>query len=243
MTSQFKRIIQNKKNRGQLILLTLLIGTLALGGCAAGGTSAEATNGTTTQESTEKATTQNGASTTGTDQTKKENNRADLMGEVKSIVGNSVTLALAKVPTRTTDSSSAQGGAPPEGGGTPPSGGGAPPEGAGNASGGNAKSSSSGSSNSTKSQGSSTGSAGGPPSGGPEGGAGMGGSGGTGNRRAMNVTLTGETKEIMIPVGISITSGMGNNAKTVDIADIEKGDVLMIYYVEGTEDIEKITIR
>lgn len=59
----------------------------------------------------------------------------------------------------------------------------------------------------------------------------------------MNLTLTGETKEILIPVGVSITSGMGNSAKTIDIADIQKDSILMIYYVEGTENIERIVVR
>lgn len=209
------------------VLLMLVV--LMLGGCstntAAGTaenaeasaqseTAAKATEGTSDSTGN---TTENGTGQTGSGTQKGSFTRADLMGEVKSIVGNSLTLALAKVPTREAGTGT-QGATPPTGG-EMPSGGGTPPEGGGASSG-------------TGNQG-----------GGGQGS--FGGSGSTGTRRAMNLTLTGETKELLIPVGVSITSGNGDNAKTktIDIADIEKGDVLMIYYVEGTEDIEKITVR
>lgn len=140
--------------------------------------------------------------TTQTAQTKQEDKsrnmkRADVMGQVKSIIGNSVTLDLAKVPTREmTANEGANGDAAS---GPPPTG---MPSGA---SGGMP-------SQSTKA-------------------------------RSTTLTLTGESKEIIIPVGVTITSGMGSSEKSIDLADIKVGSILRIYYAEGTTDIERVSVR
>lgn len=246
------------------VLLMLVV--LMLGGCSTNTAAGTAENADTSAQSETAAkategtsdstgnTTENGTGQPGSGTQKGSFTRADLMGEVKSIVGNSLTLALAKVPTReagtgTQGATPPTGGEMPSGGGTPPEGGGAPFEGAPSGTGGQegaAGGSTAKSGGSTASSGQTRPSGGASSGTGNQGGGGQGGFGGsgsTGTRRAMNLTLTGETKELLIPVGVSITSGNGDNAKTIDIADIEKGDVLMIYYVEGTEDIEKITVR
>lgn len=182
----------NPKYRMKLALSALFI-VLALSGC-----SAAPADGTALKEEAAKTET--------TDGQNKQNAfvRPDVMGEVQSIVGNSITIALAKVPTRDTTGAGTGQGFPPADGQMPA----------------------------------------GPPPGDPAG-QGVPGaqSGQSRTPRAMNLTLTGETKEILIPVGIEIMSGMGKSAKVVDIADIKKGDTIMIYYATGTENIEKITIR
>jgi hypothetical protein len=182
-------IVMNPNYRTKVALSSLFI-VLALSGC-----SAAPADGTALKEEAVKTESPDGQN--------RQNGfvRPDLMGEVQSIIGNSITIALAKVPTRDTTATGTGQGMPPADGQMPS---GAPPDGQGAAGG----------------QGSQT-----------------------RTQRAMTLTLTGETKEILIPVGIEIMSGMGKSAKVVDIADIKKGDTIMIYYATGTENIEKITIR
>lgn len=198
------------------IALSALVVVLALSGC-----SGAPASGSVVKEATAKTETSDGQN--------RQNAfvRPDIMGEVKSIVGNSITIALAKVPTRDMTGAGTGQGFPPADGqmpsGPPPDvqgGGNFQPPAGGNADGGQRQQ-------------------------GAQGGPGVPGAQGTQARapRAMNLTLTGETKDIMIPVGIEIMSGMGDAAKVVDIADIKKGDTIMIYYATGTENIEKITIR
>lgn len=208
----------------QLTLAMGLCSVMLLSGCSATtqtqSVSPSADNGTTAAKSGENAT-----------QNRQGFDRPDLYGKVETIVGNSVTLALASVPTR--QSSTASGGSAPSTGGAPSgnwqeSGGGQPPANfeppAGGGQGSTDQRSSTERPSRTQGTGGNTGS-------------------GAASRRSMNLTLTGETKEILIPVGVSITSGMGNSAKTIDIADIQKDSILMIYYVEGTENIERIVVR
>ncbi len=189
----------NPKYRMKLALSALFI-VLALSGC-----SAAPADGTALKEEAAKTET--------TDGQNKQNGfvRADLMGEVQSITGNSVTIALAKVPTRDTSATGTGQGTPPADAQMPS---GSFPSDQGGQSGQGGQ---------RNEQGAQSGQA--------------------RTQRAINLTLTGETKEILIPVGIEIMSGMGKSAKVVDIADIKKGNTIMIYYASGTENIEKITIR
>ncbi len=167
-------------------------------------------------QATETATKNDTKNTNVSSGEQKKMKRPDVVGEVKSIIGNSITIALAKMPekemTNTTGKSTttAQDG-PPAGG--PPMDGGGPAGGSESgksSAGGTGKSTTSGSGN---------------------------------NNRSFTLTLTGETKEVMIPVGVEITSGGGKTAKSIDIADIQKGDTIMIYYVEGSQTIERVSIR
>lgn len=196
-----------------IVPMTFVMASLVLGGCTADPVAVA-------EDAAKKATAEDATKTATAGKTQ-DRKRADVMGQVKSIVGNSVVIELAKLPTRDTTGSgqSGAGGKMPEGapdGGPPP--GGMPPEGA-------------------------------MPQGGTGGGSAVSGSGSAGSgtstrsQRSFNLALTGETKEIMIPVGVSITSGMGDNGKAIDIADIEKGAVIMLYYAEGTEEIERIVVR
>lgn len=183
---------------------------------ASGANEAASSTSSNTEKTTASAQTSGQSSAANTTGDHKTFKRPDVIGEVKSIIGNSVTIALAKMPERTlnsTSSSSSSGasqGQPPAGG-PPADGGGGPPSG----------SSGSGTGRTSSGSGSGSGSA----------------------NRSFSLTLTGETKEILIPVGVEITSGNGKNAKTIDIADIKKGNTIMIYYVEGSETIEKVTVR
>lgn len=153
-------------------------------------------------------------------------------GKVKKIIGNSVTIELAELPKRSEKTATDASGtktttseeAPPEGApptGEPPTGAGSPPSG-GSGSGGN----------------------GGPPSGGGTGGS-TGGSNGMKSGLGLNteeLKLTGEVVELMIPVGVKITSASTSGMKEIDFADIAQGDTIALYYVEGTENIERVVI-
>ncbi len=143
-----------------------------------------------------------------------------LYGKVKKIVGNSVTIALAeppKISERTGQARNGTGNAsdsmPP-----PPSGDGPPPNFG----------------------------QGGPPTDGAGGGNRSGtrsGTRGTGfGLSASDLKLTGDVKEVMIPVGVTIQSAGGRNAKTIDFADIKVGDVITIFNVQGTEQIQRVIV-
>lgn len=162
-------------------------------------------------------------------------------GKVKKIVGNSVTIALAEIPkgrSKTADASGTKSttteegppeGAPPTG--EPPTGGGAPPSESGSGSGSGGSSTSGGN--------------GGPPSGGGSGGGATGGSNGMKGGfglSAEELDLTGEVVELMIPVGVKITSASTSGMKEIDFADIAQGDTIALYYVKDTENIERVVI-
>lgn len=57
-----------------------------------------------------------------------------------------------------------------------------------------------------------------------------------------DLKLTGEVKEVLIPVGVTIQSAGGKNAKTIDFADIKAGDVITVFYAQGTEQVQRVMI-
>lgn len=201
---------------GVLMLALVAVGcsNQSSNGTQAGVVSAgkSATTGTTTTETKEKAAVRSSIGK---------------YGKVKKIIGNSVTIALAEIPKKTEKEEGATTGktsgttadAPKEGdippGGEPPSGGGAPPSGGG---GGTA---------------------------GSQGGGATGGSSGMKGSFGLNteaLDLTGEVVELLIPVGVKITTAGTGGMKEIDFADILQGDTIALYYVEGTENIQRVVI-
>jgi hypothetical protein len=189
---RMKTVLRRSATLKSSVALMALVAVLGLSGCSGTTDSTVSKDGTAITDNASGQNAQKGFV------------RPDLMGEVQSIIGNSVTIALAKVPTRDASTAKTTQGTQPTAGQMPSG----PPPGDQGAQGGQ-------------------------------------GAQGTQARtqRTMTLTLTGETKEVLIPVGIEIMSGMGKSAKIVDIADIKKGSTIMIYYAEGTENIERVTIR
>lgn len=135
------------------------------------------------------------------DNGRKEFQRPDLSGRVKSIIGNEVILELIEMPERGSGApqrESSQQQAPDRqagGGGAIPGGGGAP---------------------------------------------GMPGPGGGSQQRTnRELKLTGETKTLLIPVGIPIMTMGQNTQKELDLADIYQGMVMQIWL--DPDDKETIT--
>lgn len=181
-------------NQYKIILAGILGVSILLSGCSKTNAVLEQSVGTNQESSDESETRgQNGRS---------EQQRPDLFGRVKSIVGNEVVLEIAEVPER--------------------------------ASGENQSA--------TRAQGQTRDNTGaratgeGPMGGGPMGGGSMGG--GTQRGSSSSLNFTGETKTILIPVGIPITSMGQSGSKELDIADIYKGMIMQIWFDQ--EDKEMI---
>lgn len=203
----------------KIILSGVLTLALISSGCAA-------------QTSSQSKTTASSTETSGASTESPKRSTIGKYGKVKKIIGNSVTIELAELPKKsertgkTAEGSSTvatgketgkEGGTPPSG--EPPAGGGTPPSGSGGSGG---------------------------PTGGPTGSGGA--TGGSSGRRSSfglsteDLDLTGEVVELMIPVGVKITSTGTSGMKEIDFADIIQGDTIALYYVEGTETIERVVI-
>lgn len=209
----------------KIILSGVLTLALISSGCAAQ-TSSQAKTTASSTETSEASTEISGTSTESP-----KRSTIGKYGKVKKIIGNSVTIELAELPKKTertgktAEGSSAttgtdaakEGGTPPSG--EPPAGGGTPPSGSGGSGG---------------------------PTGGPTGSGGA--TGESSGRRSSfglnteDLELTGEVVELMIPVGVKITSTGTSGMKEIDFADIIQGDTIALYYVEGTETIERVVI-
>lgn len=202
------------------ILLGLLTLALVATGCSSEGGDKAQTAGAAPGEKS--------ATTTGTRSTEtkgKETTGSSIgkYGKVKKIIGNSVTIALAEIPKKTgrgvtagAEKTSVTPTDSPKEGGMPP--GGEPPSGAPGGGGGT-----------SGSQGSSA----------------VGGSRGTKGSFGLNteaLDLTGEVLELLIPVGVKITTAGNGGMKEIDFADILQGDTIALYYVEDTENIERVVI-
>lgn len=166
----------------------------------------------------------------------------DLIGEISDIVGNQITLKLVKMPqmpkiSNPNSSGTSSGNALVPGGGDMPvgdmpAGDFIPPEGFQRGNGGAGM------------QGQGDGQSGG-----------QGGqrfrdfnaSGASGAIPKMKLTYSGETKDIIVPIGVSIVTtsrsatGMTDTKKTFD--ELKKGDILQIYYAADKKTISKITLR
>ncbi len=211
--------------------------TLALisTGCAAQTSSQTKTDSElTTARGASTASSSDGTASNSESTAVKETNRSTIgkFGKVKKIIGNSVTIELAEIPKRTeraaatkdgtkttstTSDAAKEGGMPPSG--EPPTGGGTTHTGSGGSSGGTGGS--------------------------PNGTGWIGGSSGKKGSFGLNtekLNLTGEVVELMIPVGVKITSTGTGGMKEIDFADIAQGDTIALYYIQGTETIERVVI-
>lgn len=209
------------KNRG--VYIGVLLTAMLLSGCAS-------------KPVTEVSVTQNAAETETAKQSQADSGRSGQMGgkiglygKVKNIVGNSMTIALAELPkqgTRNRGAGSQTGREtePPQG--LPPNatGGNGP-----NAAGGNSPDAAGGNSPNAA-----------PESGKPPG-SGSGTRGGFG-LSAAELKLTGETQELLVPVGVPIQSMGTGGVKTIDFADISKGDTISIFYMEDGKTIQRVLI-
>ncbi|SDM67493.1 hypothetical protein [Acetanaerobacterium elongatum] len=64
--------------------------------------------------------------------------------------------------------------------------------------------------------------------------------GGTGGGFSVELTYTGETKTLQIPVGLKITTGMGANAKESDFTALAKDNVIAVVLEKSSDGTEKV---
>ncbi|MFZ5965771.1 MAG: hypothetical protein ACOYVK_01155 [Bacillota bacterium] len=171
------------------VLTAVLSVSLLLTACSS--TNQQATVTQTQQDQTGAAKT-DGENQTG-EKSQREGNfqRPDLVGKVKSIIGNEVVLELVELPTREQGTGSGTGSQQPAAGGA---GGGSMP---------------------------------------------------AGMRQAgtMQLKLTGETKTLLIPVGVPITSRSRSEETQLDIGDIYEGAILQIWFDEADKEmITKVSV-
>lgn len=57
---------------------------------------------------------------------------------------------------------------------------------------------------------------------------------------SIELTYTGETKTLQIPVGLKITTGMGANAKESDFTTLAKDNVIAVVLEKGSDGTEKV---
>lgn len=64
--------------------------------------------------------------------------------------------------------------------------------------------------------------------------------GGPGGGFSVELTYTGETKTLQIPVGLKIRTGMGANAKEADFTTLAKDNVIAVVLEKGSDGTEKV---
>lgn len=151
------------------------------------------------------ASTENGALTQqAADNTPAEQRQADLAGEVTDIVGNEIALKIIEMPEM------------PQNGGDKA----APPDGAQNNGNGNPPADLQNMSEEERQALREQRQSGD-------------GSRPTGTRPQMELTYTGESRSIIIPAGVPISSGFGRQDSEIELSDIQKGTVLMVWFSDG----------
>ncbi|MEW9122120.1 MAG: hypothetical protein AB2421_05355 [Thermotaleaceae bacterium] len=181
------------------ILAGILGLSILLSGCSKTNAALDQPTGTNQQNQSQKSS--NESETRGQNG-RPEQQRPDIFGRVKSIVGNEVVLEVAEMPERANGENQNAPGAQGQ----------------------------------TRDNTGARATGGGPVGGGSMGGGPMGGGTQRGNSSSLN--FTGETKTILIPVGIPITSMGQSGSKELDIADIYKGMIMQIWFDQ--EDKEMI---
>jgi uncharacterized protein YceK len=190
-------------------ITTIMVLSTLLSGCKSNTAATQAAQGTQRRSS---------AKSTDTTSKTRQMGKADLYGEVTFIAGNEVTLKLIKIPEISTTQNAAQDKGTTSGDSSQSSAqsqGGDPSRGGGGSMGGGAP---------------------------MDGGGGFpGGTSGTTQKKTTNYEYTGESKTILIPVGLSLASmgrsQAGTETSAKDFTDINKGDVLQVWYSDDDDTV------